>query len=1071
MKKIFILTIVVLFFLFNAKSQVVINEIYGGGGNSGAVYKNDFIELYNNGTTAINLDGWSVQYASAAGTTWSLTALTGSIEAKGYFLIKEAAGTAGTTDLPTPNITGTLNLSATSGKVALVNNATALTGSCPAGAQIIDFVGFGSNSTAPPSCFETSATLAPSNTTSVQRSPEGFVSNNNGTDFIVTAPTPVGAVSVPDVTPPAIASLSPANNETGVAASFTATITFNETIKKATGNIFIKNFADNSIIRTINVATSEANVSGRVASFSLSGLTANTSYYIEITSGAFADTSNNIFTGITGNSTWKFTTGTKIYSANFNSCFSSVSEGFTQFSVTGVQVWGCTTFGRDAANPAGTAPNPYGVQMNGYDTTNVPNEDWLISPAFNLTGTAYPLLSFWSRTAFNGAPLQLKVSTDYSGTGDPRTATWTDLNGRFPKQTSDVWTESSKINLSAFKQPKVYVAFVYISTNEEGARWTLDDISIDNSATPPPASITINTTDMQFNYAAAGSSVISKFAVTGNDITSNITVSSTANFLVSSNGTDFSSSVIFTQAEANNVAKTVFVKFAPAQNDLNYSGTALVTTSGLIDSVNFKGTSIDPLKTLEVVNWNLEWFGSPAFGPSNDNQQEQNVKTVLQNTGADIYGFLEVVDTARLGNVVRQLGGGYSYVVSNFGSHTNTTETGATPLSEAQKLAFVYKTSMFSNITTAALLSKGINTAADVSSASYNNWSGGRYPFMMSANVTFNGVTKNVKFILIHAKANTSPTIQSYNRRKAGADSLYALLNTSYATDNIIMLGDFNDDLDQTITAGINPPTTSYISFVNDSVNYPSVTLPLSRAGKKSTVSYNDIIDHVILSNEMRAYYMNNTASILTDVAMLVTSYGSTTTDHYPVFTRYAFDPTLLPITLLEFDANRQGSDVVLNWKTSQEINSKEFIVERSNDALHFEAIGKVNAAGNSATQKKYTFNDKQPLNGNNFYRLKQVDKDDKTEISKVVKIYFGEAITISLNPNPAKDRVTVTLNNFAYQTTIQILSNMGQVLKQQVVPANTQQVPIKIDGLLPGVYLVKATSQNKIYSTTLVVQ
>jgi len=283
MKKIFILTIVVLFFLFNAKSQVVINEIYGGGGNSGAVYKNDFIELYNNGTTAINLDGWSVQYASAAGTTWSLTALTGSIEAKGYFLIKEAAGTAGTTDLPTPNITGTLNLSATSGKVALVNNATALTGSCPAGAQIIDFVGFGSNSTAPPSCFETIATLAPSNTTSVQRSPEGFDSNNNGTDFIVTAPTPVGAVSVPDVTPPAIASLSPANNETGVAASFTATITFNETIKKATGNIFIKNFADNSIIRTINVATSEANVSGRVASFSLSGLTANTSYYIEIT--------------------------------------------------------------------------------------------------------------------------------------------------------------------------------------------------------------------------------------------------------------------------------------------------------------------------------------------------------------------------------------------------------------------------------------------------------------------------------------------------------------------------------------------------------------------------------------------------------------------------------------------------------------------------------------------------------------------------------------------------------------------------------------------------------------------
>ncbi|MBA4139952.1 MAG: lamin tail domain-containing protein [Segetibacter sp.] len=1071
MKEKFILTIAVLFILFNARSQVIINEIYGGGGNSGATYKNDFIELYNNSTTEINLDGWSVQYASAAGTTWSLTALTGTIAAQGYFLIKEAAGTGGTTDLPAPDITGTLNLSATSGKVALVNNVTALTGSCPTGAQIIDFVGFGSNAATPPNCFETSATLAPSNSTSIQRSPEGFDSNDNSTDFKIANPTPVASIIVPDVTPPSIASLSPANIETNVAASFIAAITFNETIKKETGSILVKTFSDNSIIKTIDVSSPEVIVSGKVVSFSLSGLTANTAYYIEITSGAFTDTSNNIFAGITDNSTWKFTTGSKIFSANFNSCFSSLPQGFTQFSVTGTQVWSCTNFGRDAANPTSNTPNPYGVQTNGFDTTNVPNEDWLISPAFNLTGTTYPLLAFWSRTAFNGAPLQLKVSTDYSGSGDPQTATWTDLNGRFPKPISDVWTESSSINLSAYKQPIVYVAFVYTSTNEEGARWTLDDISIDNSATPPPASLTINTADIQLSYAASGSSVIKNFIITGNDITSDIIVSSTDNFLVSANGTDFSSSVTIEQAEANNVAKTVYVKFTPIQNDLNYTGSALIKTSGLVDSVNFKGTSIDPVKTLEVVNWNIEWFGSPAFGPSNDNQQEQNVRTILQNIGADIYGFLEVVDTARLGNVVRQLAGGYSYVVSNFGSHTNPNSPVGGSLGGAQKLAFVYKTAMFNNVTTTALLSKGINTAADVSSASYNNWSSGRYPFMMSADVTLNGITKNVKFILIHAKANTSPTTASYNRRKAGADSLYALLNASYATDNIVMLGDFNDDLDQTITAGINPPTTSYISFVNDSINYPSVTFPLSRAGKKSTVSYNDVIDHVILSNEMKGYYMNNTASILTDAAGLVSGYGSTTTDHYPVFTRYSFDPTILPITLLEFEAFKQASNVRLTWKTAQEINTKEFIVERSKDALHFEAIGKVNAAGNSGTERRYIFNDNKPFSGTNFYRLKQVDKDDRSAISKVVKVYFGNALTITLSPNPAKDLVTVTLNNFAEQTTLQVLSNTGQVLKQQIVRANTQRIPIKINGLSPGVYLVKAISEGKIYTVTLVIQ
>src|SRR5262245_51864969 len=72
--------------------SVSISQVYGGGGNSGATIKNDFIELYNRGTTAIDLTGWSVQYASAGGTSWQVTALSGSIAPGGYYLVKEAAG-------------------------------------------------------------------------------------------------------------------------------------------------------------------------------------------------------------------------------------------------------------------------------------------------------------------------------------------------------------------------------------------------------------------------------------------------------------------------------------------------------------------------------------------------------------------------------------------------------------------------------------------------------------------------------------------------------------------------------------------------------------------------------------------------------------------------------------------------------------------------------------------------------------------------------------------------------------------------------------------------------------------
>jgi predicted extracellular nuclease len=105
-----------------AQAQVVISQVYGGGGNSGATLKSDFIELRNNGTAPVDLSGWSVQYASSAGTSWARTALTGTIPAGGYYLIKQADGAGGTVDLPTPDAIGTLAMAGTAGKVALVNN-------------------------------------------------------------------------------------------------------------------------------------------------------------------------------------------------------------------------------------------------------------------------------------------------------------------------------------------------------------------------------------------------------------------------------------------------------------------------------------------------------------------------------------------------------------------------------------------------------------------------------------------------------------------------------------------------------------------------------------------------------------------------------------------------------------------------------------------------------------------------------------------------------------------------------------------------------------------------------------
>src|SRR5687767_4922910 len=234
-----------LFALVSSSSfaQVVINEVYGGGGNSGATYKNDFVELYNNGNAAVELTGWSVQYATASGATWQVTNLSGSIPAKGYFLIKQSAGTGGTTELTNPDVTANVSMAAGGGKVVLVNTTSGLTVACPSSTQYVDFVGYGSAT-----CFEgTAPTPAPSNTASAQRTPEGFDSNQNGTDFTAAAPTPTASNNGVDTNPPLVTSLSPANNAGNVAAKFTATITFNENVQKGTGSITIKKLSDNSI--------------------------------------------------------------------------------------------------------------------------------------------------------------------------------------------------------------------------------------------------------------------------------------------------------------------------------------------------------------------------------------------------------------------------------------------------------------------------------------------------------------------------------------------------------------------------------------------------------------------------------------------------------------------------------------------------------------------------------------------------------------------------------------------------------------------------------------------------------
>ncbi|GAB3423256.1 endonuclease/exonuclease/phosphatase family protein [Niabella aquatica] len=272
-------------------------------------------------------------------------------------------------------------------------------------------------------------------------------------------------------------------------------------------------------------------------------------------------------------------------------------------------------------------------------------------------------------------------------------------------------------------------------------------------------------------------------------------------------------------------------------------------------------------KNLIIANWNIEWFGDAAYFKSDLDRQENNVGKVLKYLDADLYGLCEIVDTVRLGRMIRTyLGSEFRYVVSYF--------TGGT-----QKLAFAYNKNIFRNITVRPFM--GVSTQA------YYNF-GNRYPYLLNADVAVNGVRKNISLILIHAKANTDN--DSYNRRQAGAIELKDSLDTYFRSGSFIILGDFNDNFDKSITPG---KVTPYQVFLNDSARYHAITWPLNIPGNQSSLGFaNSVIDQQIISCAMTRWYVTALAKVRTDVINVVPDYTTgSTSDHYPVSSIYKITP------------------------------------------------------------------------------------------------------------------------------------------------------------------------------------
>ena len=213
-------------------STVVISQLYGGGGNAGATYQNDYIELYNRSAATVDLSGWSLQYASATGSGWDANRqpLGGAIGPGEYYLVSLASGGSDGAALPPANMNGQINMSGTNGKIALVNSFDGLVGNCPtADPHVMDFVGYGSAD-----CRE-GATTAPSpgNTTSIFRAGNGSTdTNNNGSDFATAAPAPRRTAPIVEIGP-LVLGTEPRTNGSNAPRDATIQVTFTEPVDVA----------------------------------------------------------------------------------------------------------------------------------------------------------------------------------------------------------------------------------------------------------------------------------------------------------------------------------------------------------------------------------------------------------------------------------------------------------------------------------------------------------------------------------------------------------------------------------------------------------------------------------------------------------------------------------------------------------------------------------------------------------------------------------------------------------------------------------------------------------------------
>lgn len=206
---------------------------------------------------------------------------------------------------------------------------------------------------------------------------------------------------------------------------------------------------------------------------------------------------------------------------------------------------------------------------------------------------------------------------------------------------------------------------------------------------------------------------------------------------------------------------------------------------------------------------------------------------------------------------------------------------------------------------------------------------------------------------------------------------------------------------------------------------------------------------------------LNSVVTTSTDLAGNIRTINATALAEATVdMGAYENQVTTLPVTLLNFTAKASGKTTVLNWATANETNNNYFIIERSADGKTFKQLTKVNSKGSGAP---YSYTDYSPLNGDNYYRLSQVDLDGTVKVvgNQVVK-HTLDMVSVTVYPNPVVDKATISFGNVSY-TKLQLVDSFGRLLQSQDVTKHSKQATLDLSIYPKGIYYVKLANNDSL--------